>query len=238
MATSTLLSTLEHSSASSLDKPGHGDTESLTFALPASAGKPWLVSAIACIAWLIPLTAHAQADLLVIPFIGAKFTGHTSIVVSESPQDPGGATKTTFGVSAAILGDGLIGVEADLEHTPHFFETGPRGLIAQSNVTTLTGNVIFAVPRVITRDSLRPYLVAGVGLLHAHIQTQANVFNTNSNLLGLDVGGGAIGFISPRAGARFELRHFKNLSKDDEAVTFGSTRLSFWRLTAGVVLSY
>ena len=225
MATSTLLFTLERSSASSLGKPGHGGTE-------------WLVSAIAVIAWLIPMSAHAQADLLVIPFIGAKFAGHTNIPDPESPQQPAGARKTTFGVSAAILGDGVLGVEGDFEHTPHFFERSIGGLISQSNVTTLTGNVIFAAPRVITQDSLRPYLVAGVGLLHAHIQTQANVFNTNSNLVGLDVGGGAIGFISPRAGARFELRHFKNLSKDDEAVTFGSTRLSFWRLTAGVVLRY
>ena len=187
---------------------------------------------------LAPTSAHAQADLLVIPFIGAKFAGHTNIVVPASPQEPAGGMKNTFGVSATILSDGIVGVEGDFEHTPHFFERGIGGLISQSNVTTLTGNVIFAVPRRITRDSLRPYLVSGVGLLHAHIQTQANVFNTNSNLLGLDVGGGAIGFISPRAGARFELRHFKNLSRDDEAVTFGSTRLSFWRLTAGAVLKY
>jgi hypothetical protein len=211
---------------------------SRAIALWAPAGTPWRVSVIAVIAWLIPITAHAQADLFVIPFIGAKFAGHTNIPDPESPQQPAGATKTTFGVSAAILGDGVLGIDGDFNHTPHFFERGIGGLISQSNVTTLTGNVIFAVPRRITQDSLRPYLVAGVGLMHAHIQTQANVINTNSNLVGLDVGGGAIGFISPRAGARFELRHFKNLSKDDATATFGSTRLSFWRLTAGVVLRY
>jgi hypothetical protein len=208
---------------------------SRAFALWASTGTPWVVSAIAVIAWLIPLTAHAQADLFVIPFIGAKFAGHTNLTDLEQAVDE---KKTTFGVSATILTDGFIGIEADLEHTPRFFESGTGGLIAQSNVTTLMGNVVFAVPRRITRDSLRPYLVSGVGLMHAHIQTQANVFNTNSNLVGLDIGGGVIGFISPRAGARFELRHFKNLSKDNAAAAFGSTRLSYWRLTAGVVLRY
>lgn len=187
-----------------------------------------------------PPSTHAQgnADVFVIPFIGAKFAGHTNIVDPASPLQPAGATKSTFGVSAAILGDGLVGVEGDFEHTPHFFERGLGGLISQSNVTTLTGNIIVAVPRAITRESLRPYLVSGVGLMHAHLQTIGNVFNTNSNLLGLDVGAGVIGFVSPRAGARFELRHFKNLSKDNAAVTFGSTRLSFWRLTAGLVLKY
>ena len=187
---------------------------------------------------LLPATAQAQTDLFVIPFIGAKFLGHTNIVDPASPQQPAGATKSTFGLSAAILGNGLLGIEGDLGHTPHFFERRVGGLISQSNVTTLTGNLIVAVPRAITRDSLRPYLVSGVGLMHAHVQTVGNVFNTNSNLIGLDVGGGVLGLISPRAGVRFELRHFKNLSKDNAAVTFGSTRLSFWRLTAGIVLRY
>lgn len=187
---------------------------------------------------LAPATAHAQADFLVIPFIGAKFAGHTSIFDSANPLQPGGGTKTTFGASAAILSDGLIGVEGDFEHIPHFFERGLRGLIVQSNVTTLTGNLLLAVPKRITRESLRPYIVSGVGLLHVQQQTQGNVFDTNSNLVGFDIGGGAIGFLSPRAGVRFELRHFKNISKDDEAVALGSTRLSFWRITAGLVLRY
>ena len=74
--------------------------------------------------------------------------------------------------------------------------------------------------------------------MHARVTTQAGLLNTKSNLQGLDIGGGAIGFVSPRAGVRFELRHFKNLSNDAAAVTIGGTRLSFWRLTAGLVLRY
>ena len=220
-------------------KPRHGGTETRrgapAFALCASARKPWLVSLLAVVAWLIPAAAHAQADLLVIPFIGAKFAGHTNLTDLEQAT---GEVKTTFGISGAILTDGFLGIEADFEHSPHFFERGVGGLISKSNVTTLSGNVIFALPRRITQDSLRPYLVSGLGLMHAHIETQANIFHANSNLVGLDVGGGAIGFISPVAGARFELRHFKNLTKDDAADAFGSTRLSFWRLTAGLVLRY
>jgi hypothetical protein len=190
---------------------------------------------IAVVAWLIPAAVHAQADLLIIPFIGAKFAGHTNLPDLDQAT---GEAKTTFGASAAIITDGIFGIESDFEHSPHFFERGTGGLISQSNVTTLTGNVIFAVPRAITQDSLRPYLVSGLGLMHAHIETQANILHANSNLVGLDVGGGVIGFISPAAGARFELRHFKNLTKDDAADAFGSTRLSFWRLTAGLVLRY
>ena len=203
-----------------------------------------LVSAVVTTAVLCAAStaAHAQtvrardtSDVLVIPFLAATVGGHTNLVDLEQAA---GEPKTTFGGSVAWLGDGLLGLEADVHHAPHFFERTTRGLIASSNVSTLTGNVVIAVPRWITRESLRPYLVAGVGLLHAHLEDRGKVFNTTSNLLGLDVGGGVIGLVYPRAGARFELRHVKNISKDDAAVTFGSTRLSFWRLSAGLVLRY
>ena len=98
--------------------------------------------------------------------------------------------------------------------------------------------MVITVPKVITQESLRPYLVSGVGLMHARVTTAARVLDTKSNLLGLDIGGGVVGLVSPRAGARFELRHFKNLTNDSGAVTIGDTRLSFWRATAGLVLRY
>src|SRR6185295_3836495 len=113
---------------------------------------------------------------------------------------------------------------------------GNARLVSKSGVTTLTGNILLAVPKAITQESLRPYVVAGLGLMHARVSTQAGLLDTRSNLLGLDAG--AIGFLSPRAGARFELRHFKNLTDDAAAVTIGGTRLSFWRFTTGLVLKY
>ena len=218
-ATSTHLSSLARSSACSLD------SGIPVLAVPARSTVSGWVLAAAALLTLLPRPAIAQGtDLLLIPFIGAKFAGHTTIVDPANPEHPAGQTKTTFGVSSAILTEGLFGVEADLEHVPHFFESGVGGgLVAQSDVTTLTGNVLIAVPRSITRESLRPFAVAGLGLMHAHIQTIGNVFDTNINLLGLDLGGGVIGFISPRAGVRFELLHFKNLSNGGDAVAIGTT---------------
>jgi hypothetical protein len=90
----------------------------------------------------------------------------------------------------------------------------------------------------ITQESLRPYLIGGLGLMHTRVSTSRGVLDTKSDLLGLDIGGGAIGMLSPRAGARFELRRFRNLTSDSGAVTIGGTKLSFWRLTAGLVLRY
>ena len=186
--------------------------------------------------------AHAQTpgtprgQLLVIPFWGYKFKGHTNIVDPANPQHPGGATKTTFGGSIDLLSPGIFGFEGDFEHTPHFFDTGLQSLTVQSSVTTVVGNAVFAFPLAFTQESLRPYMATGVGWMRAVNTTQGHVLDTDSNLLAFDIGGGAIGFVSPRAGVRFDLRHFKNLTGDPTAVTFGRTRLSYWRLTIGLVL--
>jgi hypothetical protein len=192
--------------------------------------------AFALAAWLVPAAAHAQSQFLVVPFFGYKFAGHTNIPDPSNPAHPGGATKPTFGASTSLVTSGILGAEGDFEHTPHFFDTSVRSLTVQSSVTTLTGNVIFTVPLQITQESLRPYIVSGLGLMHAAIDTQAHVLDTHTNLLALDIGGGAVGLVSPRAGVRFDLRHFKNLSNDHTAVSFGNTRLSYWRLTIGLVL--
>ena len=165
-----------------------------------------------------------------------KFAGNTSIALGEPTV---GEKKVTFGVSSMLLSDNFLGIEADFDQTPQFFGPGFQRTVTGSGVTTLTGNVIIAVPKAITQESLRPFVVAGLGLMHARVSTQVGLLDTKSNLLGLDLGGGVIGFVSPRAGARFELRHFKNLTDDASgAITIGGTKLSYWRLTAGLVLRY
>lgn len=184
---------------------------------------------------LAPDAAVAQTDLLLVPFVGLKFGTNTSIALAEPTAT---AKKLTFGLSTMILTDKFLGVEADIGQTPQFFGGGAQELITSSVETTLMGNVVLAVPKVITQESLRPYLVGGVGLMHTRVSTTRGALDTKSNLLGLDIGGGAIGMLSPRAGARFELRRFRNLTNDPGAVTIGGTKLSFWRLTAGLVLRY
>ena len=184
---------------------------------------------------LAPHAALAQTDLLIVPFVGGKFAGRTTIAIAEPTASN---KKITFGVSTMILTASVLGVEGDVEQTPQFFGQGIRRTVTSSVVTTLTGNVVITVPKVITQESLRPYLVSGVGLMHAQVSTTAGILDTKSNLLGLDIGGGVVGLVSPRAGARFELRHFKNLTNDSGAVTIGGARLSFWRATAGLVLRY
>lgn len=185
---------------------------------------------------LLALPSDAAADWLLTPFIGSSFAAETTFLIFGQ----GAGQTLTFGGSVALLSDGIFGLEADIGHTPGFFEgDDPLGLVLSSRVTTLTGSVILAVPLSITRESLRPYIVGGLGLLQARSRHAGGLFPVDENLLGINIGAGAIGMVTPRTGLRFDVRFLKATSgADGPFARAGLSSLSFWRATAGVVLRY
>lgn len=186
---------------------------------------------------LLALPADARADWLVTPFVGATFGAETTLL------DLGGGAKVkhwTFGVSGALLSDQIFGVEADFSWVPDFFEgDDPFDLVSDSRVTTLFGNVIAAAPLVVTRESLRPYVIGGLGLVHANPSDLVGLDAGARNSLGLQLGGGAIGLITDRTGIRFDLRQTRTVGRSRNDLTgVSGTKLSFWRATIGVTFRY
>jgi len=165
--------------------------------------------AVALLLLLCAPPADAHADWLITPFLGTSLAGETTFLIFEE----GAGRKMTLGASVVLLGDGILGLEADVGHTPRFFEgNDPLGLVLTSRVTTVSGNVIVAAPLALTRESLRPYLVGGLGLMQARSKHVAGLFPVEQDLLGLSLGAGAIGFVTERTGLRFDLRHFKAIT--------------------------
>ena len=177
----------------------------------------------------------AWADYLFIPFIGGAFAGRTTFLDLEQGA---GSTQLIFGGSAAWLTAGVLGAEADFSYAPRFFETdNVGGQILGSSMLTLGGSVIAAVPLGVSQYGLRPYVIGGLGLIHSGIEYAGVVDPVDDNSASLNVGAGAIGFLTPRTGVRFELRHFRTLDRDVNELTGDlGTRLSFWRATVGVVI--
>ncbi len=192
--------------------------------------------AVALLLLLAIPPARAHADWLITPFLGTSFAGETTYLLFEE----GAGRKLTLGASVTLLTDGIFGLEAEIAHTPRFFEgNDPLGLVLTSRVTTLSGNVIVAAPLALTRESLRPYFVSGLGLLQARSKDAAGIFPVDQELLGLSLGAGAIGLVNERTGLRFDVRHIKAISgSDGGSARPGVSRLSFWRATAGVTIRY
>lgn len=188
---------------------------------------------------LVLIPSVVSADWLYAPFVGGAFGGSTALLDLEQGAS---STQIIFGGSAGWWSPGIIGFETDFSYAPRFFETDNlAGLVTNSNVITWGGNVVIAMPVSVTRESLRPYLVGGLGWMHSSIDEGQDVFpefiGRARNSIGLNLGGGAVGFISPRTGFRFELRHFRSLEHGENPVNLENTSLlSFWRATVGVVI--
>jgi hypothetical protein len=191
----------------------------------------------ATVCLLLAAPAAAGADWLITPFIAMGFAGQSNYVVMERGA---GESKLTFGASVALMSDGLLGLEADVAHIPSFFNSDtPQGLIKSSRVTTLGGNLLVAAPLALTRESLRPYLVGGLGLMQARSDDVIGFFPPQHDVLGLTLGGGAIGMLTARTGVRFDLRHLKAVTGPDGPFPAdGTARLGFWRASLGVIVRY
>lgn len=192
--------------------------------------------AVALLVFLWAPPATASADWLITPFLGTSFSGEATFLIFEE----GAGRRMTLGASVSLLGDGIFGFEAEVAHTPRFFEgNDPLGLVLTSRVTTVSGSVILAAPLALTRESLRPFLVGGLGLMQARSKHAAGLFPIHENLLAVNIGVGAIGFVTERTGLRFDVRHFRAISTTDAPLArAGASRLSFWRATAGLTIRY
>lgn len=198
----------------------------------------WRRAALIASLLLGALPAPAAADWYFTPFLGNAFHGTTTFIDLEHLGEP--RRKLTLGGSAALI-VGIIGVEADYAFVPGFFRNEDAALLVlNSHIQTVTGNVILTAPLSLTRESLRPYLVAGVGWMDVGFEYLEQPFlNVDENLTAFNLGIGAIGMLGNRIGVRFDLRHFTNLDRDTPTgTTFGSARVKFWRGTIGLTMRY
>ena len=182
------------------------------------------------LAFVAPSRAFAEWQLR--PFVGATFGGGTTLIDLDQAA---GDNKLTMGANAVWLGE-FLGVEGDLGHTPGFFERGTQILVVDSRVTTLTGNVVLALPKRLAQYSLRPYVVGGAGIMFAR-SDDGGALTVSRNLAALDIGGGVTGFFTNRIGVSWDVRYFRSIGAgDNKGLSFGNEQLSFWRATmAGVV---
>ena len=162
---------------------------------------------------------------------------------------PGGASHVRRHRAPALPATGIanreaaVGFEVDFGYSPNFFETStpPSGFFKftpDSNVTTLTGNLVIGAHG----GRIRPYVVGGVGLIRTKVQDISQVISVNSkNDLGMDVGGGVMGFFSNNVGLRGDVRYFRGFRGTSDSSNVTGIALSdfkFWRGSLGLSLRF
>lgn len=186
---------------------------------------------------LMALATPARAqDIFAVPYAGVKFGGATSIFDLEFAADK----KTfTMGGSVVVLGNGVIGYEADFGYMPNFFKNADSPPVYKpgSHVLDLSGGVIFAVPDRVTRGGLRPYAVVGVGLVNAQAADALEIFQIRRTVPAFKIGVGAQALLlTNNVGIRFDLRHVRSFTGDDGSLARVGRRISYSRFTVGLLL--
>lgn len=181
---------------------------------------------------LLLAPASARADWLFTPNVGAGFGGSAS-----------GREHLSWGASVGWMGAGILGWEADFAFTPEFFEGDDDDvdLFDSSNVTSFMVNAIIGAPvGGTTGGGFRPYFSGGAGLLQSSIEDVEQLFEVSNSDFGINVGGGAMGFMTDHVGFRGDIRYYRSLSDPDEDnefdIDFGD--FDFWRATGGVTFRW
>ena len=184
-----------------------------------------LTVAAACAA----VPAPARADTVFTPFLGRSFASRSDEV-----------KVTTIGASMASTVGGGFGFEADFGRTSA--TVGSAAFADNTRVTMLMGNAVLGFPF----GRFRPYVVGGFGWLRKEVLSDGAAVRSGG--LGLDAGGGLLGFLSGNFGVRLDLRYVRSVTESDldtlrlpdgfGLADFLLEDVSFWRASAGLAIRF
>jgi hypothetical protein len=184
---------------------------------------------------LIGLPESSDAQGLFTGFIGrtrnVKVGADDCPIPAECQLDG----KYTWGLSAGKIG--TVGFEMDFGMTKNFFG-GEEDETVDSNLITLTGNLLISVPIDRGGRGVRPYVVGGMGLIKTRVSGIGGIVDFSRNDLGMDLGFGAIGFLSSGFGIRGDFRYFRRMTKEEEGFGFEFGDISFWRVSIGAAVRF
>jgi hypothetical protein len=194
--------------------------------------------AVICCIFLIVPARQAAAEWHITPMLGLTMLGSTSIVDAELATDN---RHWNLGGAVSLLGSGVLGVEVVTLWTPGFFDRDESGgepdLVAGSRTLSFMGNVVVTAPQRWTEYGLRPFISGGLGLIHvSKTDIPEGIFPVDLNLVGYNIGGGAVGFLTQRTGLRFDFRYHSVLNPSDRGpISIGDVNLRYVTATIGIV---
>jgi opacity protein-like surface antigen len=177
-----------------------------------------------CALQVIGSATPMRAEGFITPFIGYNFGGDSG----NCPAINNCSTKrTNYGVSLGEMGS-LLGIEEDLSFAKHFFGDAPSN---DNSVFSAMTNLLVGIGV----GPVRPYGLAGIGLIRPHVSSPG--FSADNNAFGWDLGGGLTVSVAPHIGIRGDVRHLHTFQTVDFAA-ITSERLDFFRASLGLALTF
>ena len=189
---------------------------------------PVICIGLFALAFMLGPSAAARAQGFISPLVGYDFGGDASCPKITGCTDK----KLNVGVAIGSMHT-LLGFEEEFAYAKDFFGDAP-GL--SSNVLTLMSNVMLA-PKI---GPIRPYALAGIGLVKSHVElAPSSLLTADNSNLGWDVGGGIIALVAPHVGVRGDIRYFHSFQDlTVPGFTVSNLKLDFARASAALVLTF
>jgi hypothetical protein len=195
-----------------------------------------------CLFLLAACASEVAAEWHFVPMAGLTMFGSTSMV---DPELGTGRRHLNAGGAVSWLSRGIFGVEALTTWTPNFFEGDPTSdsvldpgvnpvQVEDNRAFSLMANVVITLPQRWTEYGLRPFISGGFGLMHANNGDE--LFPTTVNVRGVNIGGGAVGFLTNKTGLRFDVRYHSTLNRLEAAPAFGDAHLRYVTASIGLVI--
>lgn len=182
--------------------------------------------------------AVAYADGFITPFAGVNFGGRAGDALADALN----AKRFDWGVSFAFMGAGILGMEADIAHSPDFYG---RTDVGNSSVLTASGNLLIGIPIGGQQGvGFRPYAVAGLGVIRSELNGIGSDISDSENDVAWNAGGGAMFFFGDHVGLRADLRYFRTFKAvvfdfiDDVLDRDRARHVDFGRASVGLVLRF
>ncbi len=165
---------------------------------------------------------RARADAYVNPWVGVHFG-------NESAR----SGVRSFGVSIGEAGNGIIGVETTVGFAPGFL-----GSSVDNYELDFMAGVTIGPTLNVTGRSIRPYVVAKVGMIRTSIESPLIGGRFARTDFGLAAGVGVTHDVTDGMAFRGDLRYLRSLNPDAATNSLGVDlrRFHFWRLAFGIVL--
>jgi hypothetical protein len=187
---------------------------------------------VICCLFVLGAVRPAAAEWQLVPMVGLTMLGSTTIIDPEVATDK---RHWNLGGAVTLLGPTIFGAEVITTWTPGFFQRGDLDVVLASRTVSAMANVLLTTPRRWTEYSLRPFVSGGLGLMHVSVEDEG-LFPVNLNLTGFNIGGGAVGFLTPRTGLRFDLRYHSTLRATDEGtISIGKVQVRYVTASVGLV---
>jgi opacity protein-like surface antigen len=187
----------------------------------------WRLVLLAALA-LIVTSRTAGAQGFISPSFGYNFGGDSGCTTATNCENK----NWNLGVSLGTFGS-LLGFEAELTYEDKFLGEATS---ESTSVLTLMGNLMVA-PKI---SIVRPYGLAGVGLIKTSVDVPAGGASADENQFGWTVGAGLVVYFNRHFGLKGDIRHYHAF---EALKLFGfdltnDNKLDFGRAAFGVVLGF